>query len=986
MTTTGRVFRVFISSTFTDLKEERNALQKRVFPRLRELAAAYDCRFQAIDLRWGVSEEAGLDQATMSICLNEIRRSQKISPRPNFIVLLGDRYGWRPLPNLIEADEFEAILEKIGDQNRELILWDGEKPAKTSGWYRKDENAVPPEYRLRERKVETAADASAEERQSALDLEAEGWSEIEQRIRTAFLSAIDRLEWSAEDFRREKYEASATEQEILQGALDLPEGVPEATEHVFCFFRSIQDLPEDETAQDYVDIIEGIGRDAEASAKLDRLKEGLIEIFPETRDEELIAALRALATAFDDRMPGEEMRRRLRKLLAEDLEVPKLKDRLRQVLVETAPEDLDPEVVSELQRLLSNVYHYQTRWQGTAPGKDHIARLCDDVYESLAGVIIAEIARIEGDELENEIENHLRFGEDRTGKDGSRFIGRQDILDRISKTIDDPSRFPLVVFGASGTGKSALMARAAQQAAERPNAEIALRFIGGTPESSDGRALLLSLCQQIARRYGDGEAPISQAGGYGRSDTPKAEDALPSDYRELVEEFQRQLSRATAERPLIVFIDALDQLSDFDGARKLLWLPYELPEHVSLVVSTAMDPPECLDALEAKLPGTSLIELEPMTRENGDELLKLWLNDAGRTLEPEQVNYVLDRFTDVSGDESAGGLPLYLKLAFEEVRHWRSYSDPAYTLLENSISGVIRDNLLMRLSDEGNHGRLMVSRSLGYLAAAKNGLTEDEMLDLLSSDKEIMADFKRRSPKSPQVKSLPVIVWSRLYSDLEPFLSERSGNGTSLMTFYHRQLGEVIREDYLTGDESRIRHAHLAKYFLEQDLEMAHTHGTTPNLRKMSELPYQLIHAYDEAGLRAILTQFDFLHAKTMATGPQPLITDYEEAERNNILLPSLGVIKGALQLSAHVLDDDPSQIGSQLTGRLLQSDLEPVRELLEGSRKWDRPWFRPLKTSLMQPGGPLLRTLVGHRSPISEVAFKERRVSSSPLKVEMGL
>jgi hypothetical protein len=34
-------FRIFISSTFSDLKAERNALQERVFPRLRELCQAH---------------------------------------------------------------------------------------------------------------------------------------------------------------------------------------------------------------------------------------------------------------------------------------------------------------------------------------------------------------------------------------------------------------------------------------------------------------------------------------------------------------------------------------------------------------------------------------------------------------------------------------------------------------------------------------------------------------------------------------------------------------------------------------------------------------------------------------------------------------------------------------------------------------------------------------------------------------------------------
>ncbi len=65
MLSSSRTFRIFVSSTFSDLKAERNALQERVFPRLRELAIAHSCRFQAIDLRWGVSEEAALDQQTM---------------------------------------------------------------------------------------------------------------------------------------------------------------------------------------------------------------------------------------------------------------------------------------------------------------------------------------------------------------------------------------------------------------------------------------------------------------------------------------------------------------------------------------------------------------------------------------------------------------------------------------------------------------------------------------------------------------------------------------------------------------------------------------------------------------------------------------------------------------------------------------------------------------------------------------------------------
>jgi hypothetical protein len=41
----SRTFRIFVSSTFSDMKAERNALQEHVFPRLRELCMQHGTRF-----------------------------------------------------------------------------------------------------------------------------------------------------------------------------------------------------------------------------------------------------------------------------------------------------------------------------------------------------------------------------------------------------------------------------------------------------------------------------------------------------------------------------------------------------------------------------------------------------------------------------------------------------------------------------------------------------------------------------------------------------------------------------------------------------------------------------------------------------------------------------------------------------------------------------------------------------------------------------
>jgi hypothetical protein len=63
------VIRVFVSSTFSDMKHERNALAAEVYPEMEELCRKNGFQFQAIDLRWGVSTEAGLDHRTMRIVL-----------------------------------------------------------------------------------------------------------------------------------------------------------------------------------------------------------------------------------------------------------------------------------------------------------------------------------------------------------------------------------------------------------------------------------------------------------------------------------------------------------------------------------------------------------------------------------------------------------------------------------------------------------------------------------------------------------------------------------------------------------------------------------------------------------------------------------------------------------------------------------------------------------------------------------------------------
>ena len=106
------------------------------------------------------------------------------------------------------------------------------------------------------------------------------------------------------------------------------------------------------------------------------------------------------------------------------------------------------------------------------------------------------------------------------------------MLDEIRAYLTGGDSHVLAVLGEGGTGKSALMAKAAERAQQaNPNAQLVYRFIGATPGSSDGRSLLESLCREISRCYGVDEYDV------------------PIDFRDLVPEFgnawgwQRRKSR-----------------------------------------------------------------------------------------------------------------------------------------------------------------------------------------------------------------------------------------------------------------------------------------------------------------------------------------------------------------------------------------------------------------------------------------------------------
>ncbi len=106
MSTQPKELRVFISSTFRDLQEEREHLVKKIFPEIRARCRERGVTFTEVDLRWGVTEEDVMSGRVVRTCLEEIDRA-----RPYFVGIIGDRYGFKPKSDDLLSDP--AIREKF---------------------------------------------------------------------------------------------------------------------------------------------------------------------------------------------------------------------------------------------------------------------------------------------------------------------------------------------------------------------------------------------------------------------------------------------------------------------------------------------------------------------------------------------------------------------------------------------------------------------------------------------------------------------------------------------------------------------------------------------------------------------------------------------------------------------------------------------------------------------------------------------------------
>ena len=383
------------------------------------------------------------------------------------------------------------------------------------------------------------------------------------------------------------------------------------------------------------------------------------------------------------------------------------------------------------------------------------------------------------------------------------FVPRSTLTRRLDAHVDAHGP-PLVLAGEAGSGKSALLADWIHQLRERfPENPVIPHFVGASAESASWDDMLARLLDELAL-------------------VAEQEFEVPDDRESLRKAFIRALHAAAARRRFVLVIDGLNELEDKDQALELVWLPPDVPESVRVVLSTLPGRP--VD--EAMRRGWPVVEVGRLEPDERVDLIREHLARYRKSLSDQHMKRILAN--------DLGGNPLYLCTVLDELRLHGDHAtlgDVIGHYTEGSDLPGLFQKVLLRLENDYEGDRPgLVGEALTLLLAARRGLSEDEILDLLGSGGH----------------RLPRALWSPLHLAVGHLVSSRSGH----LGLRHEQMREAVAARYLGADEDRAAvHHRVADYF------EARPWGP----RRTEELPWQLARAGAWNELAHLLGDLDFL-------------------------------------------------------------------------------------------------------------------------------
>ncbi|WP_459882183.1 hypothetical protein [Campylobacter concisus] len=148
--------------------------------------------------------------------------------------------------------------------------------------------------------------------------------------------------------------------------------------------------------------------------------------------------------------------------------------------------------------------------------------------------------------------------------------------------------------------------------------------------------------------------------------------------------------------------------------------------------------------------------------------------------------------------------PFFIKMAAMEMAEWRSYDVVKKDVdLANNNKDVVKE-FISNLGSIHHHSKDFIQKILCYLYISQNGLSENEILELLDcivknnnkrNNKFIEAVSPEKWHKNP-IQNFPTVHWSRLWYVLKDLLKRSVIDGREVLYFFHREFENAIYEIY----------------------------------------------------------------------------------------------------------------------------------------------------------------------------------------------
>ncbi|XP_069487576.1 uncharacterized protein [Ambystoma mexicanum] len=985
-----KIFKIYICGGYQDSQPERDALFEKVYPNLYAYCKERGYHFKMFDLRWGLADGVTNDHTTTLLHLKTLQECQD-SGQPHFFSFLGQKHDHLVLPVSLSQKDFQTIKGTIEKMKMETIKQKQSKPAALIG-------ADEPDGQVKSLNGLDSGQLASQQSEASTH-------EFKARIAEAHCDLKHELKMTqdGQDAMQVNKNKSVATYDKEIGLLTQWYRLDENCIPSVYKLQTISTYLGDIFSKDPV-------RRQQAKSKWLSTRQKLHEILQEYASAALgkEAAANLLRTVMQQELhqsfqvPGvPEDHCHCFKRVITDLQY-NLSSKTASGYIDILP--LKPEINKELHeahqsfiksihsRLRhTNIYDYSVSWGwdgiNAKTNRSHayyLERICIEFQK----IVISQFNRMTSSQkfpgvpdarsrkqvirilCNEEILEHAEH----CHRLLKVFIGREACLQDLQHCVQSSNRRLVLLHGEAGCGKSAIMAKAALLLPTwiPGDMRVVLRFVGVTGESRNVRLMLRNLCYQIAKIY---SIPTK----------------ISEDLKQLVNEFSTLLEFATAKQPLAILIDGLDELSE-DGEFNLSWLPAELPLHVCVVISTTTKSEHsCFKALEKCTVPSSILQVPPLSSVEIQGMTASLLERDQRRLTHGQEKALLEACV-------ACPIPLYVVCAYRESSAWTSFSLDKEICLPPDLPKIF-STLLDRM--EKNHGVQVVKKTLGYIALARNGITEEELLDLLSLDRAVMLEIKEYQKVSAPL--FPQGLWLKLRSDLGAHLVEQRTEQTYVFRWAHSAVRQACINRYLKAKELQLTmHSTIADYYLGSKTRHAARKGDEQyvplplawilkmgsktnyvfNLRKLLGTSYHLIQSNQISRLMTeCLFKYEYLLHKIWASSIVDVEEDFRAAVSPERPTADLTLLLETLKLSRNVLLKDPCQLASQIVGRLhqiIEID-KPIAPgdprvypfspaLLTDCLQSSIPALVPAFSCLLPPGGLHFESLAGHMDRITAV------------------